>query len=136
MREIKRIIIHCSASPSGRADTIEDIDRWHRARGWNGCGYHYVIHLDGTVHPGRPESEIGAHCTGYNSTSIGICYIGGMNEDLRTPADTRTEAQKQALLTLLRELRTRYPKARILGHRDLAHKACPSFDARKEYEGL
>ena len=129
MRKINKIIIHCSATPEGRDNTIEDIEKWHRARGWKGVGYHYVIHLDGSVHPGRDESEVGAHCSGYNSHSIGICYIGGLAKDCSTPKDTRTEEQKQSLLELLTELKERYPGATIHGHREFAAKACPCFDA-------
>ena len=78
---------------------------------------------------------VGAHCKGHNSRSIGVCYIGGCGRDMR-PKDTRTPAQRAALLRLLRELRARYPKASIHGHRDFAAKACPSFDAAAEYRGL
>ena len=136
MRKINKIIIHCSATPEGRDNTIEDIEKWHRARGWKGVGYHYVIHLDGSVHPGRDESEVGAHCSGYNSHSIGICYIGGLAKDCSTPKDTRTEEQKQSLLDLLTELKERYPSATIHGHREFAAKACPCFDAKYEYKDL
>lgn len=136
MRKISKIIVHCSATPEGRDITIEDIDRWHKARGWKGVGYHYVIHLDGSIHPGRSEDEVGAHCSGENSKSIGICYIGGLAKDCLTPKDTRTEAQKQSLLKLLKELKERYPNATIHGHREFAAKACPCFDAKYEYRDL
>ncbi len=134
--EIKEIIVHCSATPEGRDFTVADIDRWHRARGFRGIGYHWVVYRDGTVHSGRPEGTPGAHCTGHNSRSVGVCYIGGVAKDGKTPKDTRTPAQRASLLTLLRLLRSRYPKARIHGHRDFAAKACPSFDATTEYRGL
>lgn len=136
MRKINKIIIHCSATPEGRDNTIEDVERWHKARGWKGIGYHYVIHLDGSVHQGRSEDEIGAHCSGENSNSIGICYIGGLAKDCSTPKDTRTEAQKQSLLELLKELKKRYPNATIHGHSEFAAKACPCFDAKTEYKYL
>ena len=71
MRHIKRIIIHCSDTPEGRDDTAADIDRWHRAKGWDGIGYHYVVRLDGTIETGRPLERPGAHCAGYNQSSIG-----------------------------------------------------------------
>ena len=99
-------------------------------------GYHYVVDLDGTVEPGRPESEIGAHCLGHNQYSIGVCYVGGLAADGRTPEDTRTAAQKEALLALLKKLRAKYTKASIHGHRDFAAKACPSFDATTEYKNI
>lgn len=136
MRHIDEIIVHCSATRAGADFTAADIDRWHRARGWKCIGYHYVIRLDGRVEAGRAESAAGAHCAGHNARSIGVCYIGGVKADGVTPADTRTAAQRLALTALLRDLRRRYPAARIRGHRDFAAKACPSFDATKEYAGL
>ena len=136
MREINKIIVHCSATPEGKAVTVEDIDQWHKCRGWKGIGYHYVVYLDGSVHKGRDESQIGAHCAGLNRYSIGVCYIGGVLKDGRTPKDTRTEAQKQSLIGLLKELKAKYPKATIYGHREFAAKACPCFDATHEYRNL
>lgn len=136
MREIKEIIVHCSATPEGKDFTVADIRKWHLARGFNDIGYHYVIYRDGSVHKGREESKIGAHCLKHNSISVGVCYIGGCASDGKTPKDTRTNAQKSALLTLLRELKSRYPKASIHSHRDFAAKACPSFDATKEYKNI
>ena len=113
---------------------MADIDRYHRSLGWKGCGYHYVIPTDGTVEVGRPEAVIGSHCRNHNRHSIGVCYIGGLAADGKTPMDTRTPAQKLALKRLLAELHRRYPKALILGHRDLdPSKACPCFNASKEY---
>lgn len=136
IRNIKEIIVHCSATPEGREVTVNDIDKWHRARGFKGIGYNYVIYLDGSVHVGRNINVGGAHCTNHNAYSIGICYIGGCAKDGKTPKDTRTEAQKMALTTLLKELRKLYPLAKIYGHRDFANKACPSFDATREYAKL
>ena len=92
--------------------------------------------LDGQIEPGRPEWLTGAHCRNHNAHSIGVCYEGGLN--IRgQPADTRTEAQRQALRRLLKELKERYPRALIVGHRNLNPlKACPCFDAAKEYRDL
>ena len=136
MRAIDTIIIHCSATAEGKSFTVADIDRWHRQRGFDCIGYHYVIYLDGTLHAGRPIQQIGAHCQGHNATSIGVCYIGGLAADGKTPKDTRTREQRETLLSLLRKLKAQFPKARIRGHRDFAAKACPSFDATKEYENI
>ena len=136
MRKINEIIVHCAATPEGKNFKAADIDRWHRERKMKCIGYHYVVDLDGTVEPGRPESEIGAHCLGHNQYSIGVCYVGGLAEDGKTPKDTRTAAQKEALLALLKKLRAKYPKASIHGHRDFAAKACPSFDATTEYKNI
>ena len=131
MRKITEIIIHCSATPEGRDYTVEDIDRWHRAQGWQCIGYHYVIYRDGTIHPGRPIEIAGAHCLGHNAHSIGICYIGGLRQGL--PADTRTPAQRTSLLSLIKQLKTAYPEATIHGHNEFAQKACPCFDVQKEF---
>lgn len=135
MRNINLIIVHCSATPEGRNVTVANIDRWHRERGFDGIGYHYVVYIDGSVHEGRPLNKVGAHCKGHNAHSIGICYIGGVDLNGK-PKDTRTLAQKDALVNLLMRLKRRFPKAVIRGHRDFAAKACPSFDATKEYAGI
>ncbi len=132
MRKIDKIIIHCSATKAGQHFTIENIDQWHRARGFAKIGYHYVIYLDGTVHRGRPEEEMGAHCLGQNSSSVGICYIGGLDAEGK-PCDTRTEAQKASLVSLVDDLKVKYRNAKVYGHNEFAAKACPCFDVKKEF---
>lgn len=137
MRNIIYLIIHCSAVRPYQKSGVAEIDRWHRARGWkNGCGYHYVIRRDGTIELGRPLEMVGAHCQYYNRHSIGICYEGGLDEQGR-PADTRTEAQKAALRSLLEQLHADYPKAVIVGHNVFnTMKACPCFNALAEFADL
>ena len=137
MRTITHIIVHCSANKAGSALRMADIDRIHRTQnGWNGCGYHYVIPTDGTIEPACPEEQPGAHCRGHNRHSIGVCYIGGLAPDGHTPADTRTPAQRRALALLIRQLRTRYPQARVVGHQDMDPRKphCPGFSVAEEYE--
>lgn len=131
MRSITLIIVHCSANKAGSALRMADIDRYHRSLGWKCCGYHYVIPTDGSIEIGRPEEMVGAHCVNHNKYSIGICYIGGLAADGITPADTRTEAQKHALKSLLTDLQRRYPNALIVGHCELDYRKphCPGFDA-------
>lgn len=136
MVQKKEIIIHCSATPEGKDYTIADIDRWHKERGFNKIGYNYVIYRDGSKHVGRKEDEVGAHCQGHNSISIGICYIGGLAKDGKTPKDTRTPEQKKSIIELIKDIKTRHPNAKVYGHRDFANKACPSFDAKTEYKDL
>ena len=138
MRTITLIVVHCTANRAGCALRMADIDRYHRLLGWRGCGYHYVIPIDGAIERGRPEMQIGAHCKNHNSHSIGVAYVGGLAADGKTPCDTRTEAQKRALERLLSELHKRYPKALIVGHSDLdPHKpCCPGFDVVREYRQL
>lgn len=133
MRRIDEIIIHCTATIEGKDFRAKDIDKWHKQRGWKGIGYHYVVDLDGTIEKGRPESEIGAHTVGHNRYSIGVVYVGGLDKNGK-PKDTRTEEQKEALLEILRQLLSKYPKATIHGHNEFAKKACPCFDVRKEYD--
>ena len=153
MRNINLIIVHCSATTQGLAYTAKDIDRWHKANGFRCIGYHYVVDLDGTIEVGRPLAQVGAHCTyngkSYNTNSIGICYIGGCDAK-GNPKDTRTDAQKASLLKLLKELKAKFPKAKIIGHYDISPdknhngkvdnwekiKACPCFDAKNEYKDL
>ena len=117
MRKINEIIVHCTATKEGKDYTVADIDKWHKARGWKGIGY---------------------HCLGHNTNSIGVVYVGGVADDGKTSKDTRTAAQRQALKELLIKLSKQYrlPKGAIHGHRDYAAKACPSFDATKEYANI
>ncbi len=136
MRKITEIIIHCTATPRGREVKVGDIDRWHRHMGFDSIGYHYVILLDGTVQTGRDIAKQGAHCTGHNRHSIGVAYVGGLETDCKTPADTRTPAQRDAMKMLLIFLRSRFPDAVIRSHRDFAPKTCPCFDATAEYRDL
>lgn len=133
MRKITEIIIHCSATPEGRDFTVEQIRRWHLQRGFRDIGYHFVIYRDGTIHSGRPVAQAGAHCLGHNANSIGVCYVGGVGIDGKTPKDTRTEAQKRSLKALIERLHRLYPGATLHGHCEYAKKACPSFDV-KEYQ--
>lgn len=135
-RNIKEIIVHCSATPEGKDFTVDDIRKWHKARGFSDVGYHYIVYRDGSVHDGRSVHLVGAHCTNHNSNSIGVCYIGGVATDGKTPKDTRTPQQKEALLTLLKQLKSLYPQAKIYGHRNFSNKACPSFAASKEYQNI
>lgn len=136
MRKINEIIVHCSATAEFRDFGAADIDRWHRAQGWDCIGYHYVVKIDGTVQEGRPLERMGAHCKGHNANSIGVCYIGGLTADGKEPKDTRTTAQKAALISLIRRLKSNYPGAKVYGHRDFARKACPCFEAKSEYSEI
>lgn len=137
MRQIKEIIIHCSATPEGRDWTIKDIERDHKAKGYKKVGYHYVVCLDGTIEKGREEKEIGAHCKGHNAHSIGICYIGGCDSEMRAK-DTRTDEQKTSLVKLIQGLKLRYPGILVHGHNKYANKDCPCFAVEEwlKEEGL
>lgn len=134
-RKIDKIIIHCSATPEGRDISVETIRDWHLKRGWSDIGYHYVIDLEGKVYAGRPIEKTGAHVKGHNTGSIGICYVGGVEEDGKTPKDTRTKDQKAALDNLLFILTDIFANVTIHGHNEFSSKACPSFDVQAEYSG-
>ena len=138
MRTITLLILHCSAVRPDQQSSVAQINTWHRQRGFHlGIGYHYVVSRDGSVETGRPEYLVGAHCLNHNAHSIGICYEGGL--DIRgQPDDTRTEAQKASLRTLLEDLHRRYPKALIVGHHDLnPQKECPCIEnVAREYADL
>lgn len=135
-RVIKEIIVHCSATDEGRDFTVEDIRRWHKQQGWSDIGYHYVIGRHGEKWTGRDVDVSGAHCEGHNRNSIGVCYIGGLDAAGKKAKDTRTLQQKAVMLSLLTDLKRLYPQAKIYGHRDFAHKDCPSFDAKNEYKNI
>lgn len=137
MRQIRELIWHCTATPEGREHTAKDIDDWHKARGWKGIGYHKVVHLDGRVSEGRPESQVGAHVENHNAGTIGYVYVGGTaRESVKIPKDTRTAAQKRTMERLTREAIERYGITKVSGHSDYANKACPCFNARAEYAHL
>ena len=137
MRDIKYLVVHCSATKEGKDFGADDFRKWHKRKGWSDIGYHFVVRLDGTIEEGRPIEKIGAGVRGYNSNSIHICYTGGVDENIK-PKDTRTEAQKEALRFKLMALKQQFPHAEILGHRDFpdVRKACPSFDAKGEYKDI
>lgn len=128
-RKINEIILHCSATPEGKDYTVANIKQWHLARGFSDVGYHYIIYRDGSIHEGRKVSSIGAHCTGHNSNSIGICYIGGCDIYGKKGKDTRTPQQKESLVKLVKELMLRYglSKYNVHCHNEYAAKECPSF---------
>lgn len=135
MRKITEIIVHCADTPEGRDVRAAEIRRWHKAKGWNDVGYHYIVDIDGTIEPGRPVEQMGAHVSGHNANSVGVCYVGGCDTKGKAK-DTRTEAQKSSLVLLIKFLKAQYPDAKVYGHRDFAAKACPCFDAKAEYAEL
>ncbi|WP_294478642.1 N-acetylmuramoyl-L-alanine amidase [uncultured Bacteroides sp.] len=137
-REIKLLVIHCSATRCNAPFSVEQLRLCHLQRGFTDIGYHFYITRNGELHHCRPVSEPGAHVRGFNRHSIGICYEGGLDEEGR-PTDTRTQAQRLSLIDLLTILRYQYPEAQILGHYQLSakiNKARPVFNAQKEYANL
>lgn len=129
-QETNYIIIHCSATRPSQHIGFEEINRWHREKGWIGCGYHFIIRRDGVIEDGRPTDAVGAHTRGRNHDSIGICMVGGVNEDnIREWEDNFTGEQWESLKTLVYELHNKYPEADIKGHYHFTDdKKCPSFD--------
>lgn len=132
MRAIHKIIIHCTATREGDDISVDTIRRWHLARGWSDIGYHYVIDIKGNINAGRPIELIGAHTKGQNKYSIGIAYVGGVEDDGKTPKDTRTKAQKDAIIRLVKKLKGCYPDVSIHGHNEFSNKACPSYNVQNE----
>lgn len=140
---IDTIMVHCTATPPKREVTVDELDAWHKAKNFERCsnghyaGYHLLVHIDGSYERIRPDNERGQHCpqSNMNNRAVSVCYVGGVDNNNK-PCDTRTEAQKKTLVTLLRTLKAKYPNAQIVGHRNYAPKACPSFDAKKEYKDI
>lgn len=132
-RPINEIILHCTATPEGRDVSVETIRGWHKGQGWNDIGYHWVVGLDGVPRPGRPEAQVGAHVSGHNTGTLGVVYVGGVAADGKTAKDTRTEAQRAGLISIVKGLIKRYPTiTKISGHNEYANKACPSFNVQKD----
>ena len=136
LKVVKYLVVHCVANRCNKPFSVESLINTGLQK-YGQCSYHYYVRYDGSVIPLLSESVQGIHVKGYNWCSLGIVYEGGLNEQGH-PADTRTEAQKHALIALLRALKADYPDAQILGHRDLpwVKKDCPCFDASIEYADL
>ena len=132
MRELNKIILHCSATEEGKDINADTIRRWHMdGNGWSDIGYHYVIKVDGTLEQGRRVDKQGAHVKGHNADSIGICYVGGLRNG--EAADTMTEAQEITLINLVNALRLIFGYMPISGHNEYSSKACPSFNVQEKY---
>lgn len=148
-KNIKRIAIHCTATREGQDISAATIKQWHTRQGWSDIGYHFVIGLDGEIERGRPEHIPGSHVQGFNTGSIGVVYVGGLDAQGKAK-DTRTDAQKLAMAELVKALLVKYPKARVLGHRDHSPdkdgdgvierhewlKECPCFDVASWWAGV
>ena len=126
------VAVHCSATQPSQDIGLNEIRQWHRQRGWVDVGYHFIIRRSGLVETGRPIDAVGAHVEGFNSNSVGVCLVGGIDSKGRAE-DNFTPAQYAALAELLRDLRKQYPGAVVQGHRDFPRvkKDCPCFDVRK-----
>ncbi len=145
--KIDTIMIHCTATPPRREVSVKELDSWHRSRNFEPytapdgrkvyAGYHLIVHIDGSYERIRPDADRGQHCPqqSMNNRAVAIVYVGGVDNNNK-PCDTRTEPQKKTLLTLIRTMRARYPHAQIIGHRDIAPTACPSFNAKEEYKNI
>lgn len=128
MRDINKIVIHCSDSPDSMDIGFKEINQWHKERGWLdkksniSCGYHYIVRRNGKVEVGRPEGSVGSHAYGHNRMSIGICWVG---------RGQLTPKQDKALKKLVRDIRKKYslPLSKVKGHYELnSGKTCPNFD--------
>ena len=144
MARLKYLVLHCTATAEGREVTSDEIRAWHinpvskGGRGWKQVGYTDLIHLDGRVERLVSNNEdanvdpweITNGAAGYNSVSRHVVYAGGVATDGKTAKDTRNQAQKQAMEAYVKDFHKRFPKVRIIGHGEVAAKACPSFDVQ------
>lgn len=145
MGKLQYLVLHCTATPEGREVSAADIRRMHTSpvsaggRGWKQVGYTDLIHLDGTVERLVENNEdawvdnweITNGAKGYNSVSRHVVYAGGMSRDMKAPEDTRTAAQLKAMEKYVKDFHRRHPEVRIIGHNEVAAKACPSFDVQR-----
>lgn len=144
-KPLQFLVIHCTATPEGREVSSDEIRRWHTGpvskggRGWKQVGYTDMIHLDGKVERLVDNNEdafvdnweITNGAKGYNGISRHIVYVGGLASDAKTPKDTRTADQLRVMKAYVTSFHKRFPNVRIIGHNEIAAKACPSFDVRK-----
>ena len=131
---VKYLTIHCAATPEGREVKAKEVNKWDIAK-FGQVSYHYIVELNGTAVRSLSDEQLGAHVGGHNTGNIGICYVGGMDKDMKKSKDTRTAAQKKTLKTLVATFKARYPGIIVRGHRDWpnVHKDCPSFNVIGEY---
>lgn len=136
-RKISEIVFHCTATPQGKWFDRDDVNAWHKQRGWSMIGYHFLILLDGTIQVGRPIGMTGAHVAGHNAGSVGIAYVGGLSADGRKAKDTRTALQIAAARWLIGALKAKFRiRGRAKGHNEYdAGKACPSFSMKTDILG-
>ena len=130
MRDITEIFIHCSYTPASMDIGFQEIDQWHKERGWSGCGYHKIIRRDGTSEPGRPIEKPGAHAKGHNANSIGICLVGGKSDKNRAECNFTRHQWRELDVTISSYL-IEYPGAKVRGHNEVSSKTCPTFDVQK-----
>lgn len=139
MTPIKYLTIHCAATPEGRDVKAATITQWDREK-FGQTSYHAVCELDGTLVVTLKDNQKGAHTGGANTGNLGLCYVGGMDKQMKAPKDTRTSAQRVAMAQFIREKQRLYPGLIVRGHRDWpgVRKACPSFDVKAwlKSEGL
>ena len=136
MRNIKYLAVHCTAT--AETAKVENIQKyWREHLGWTMPGYHFIILANGEIVELLSIDKVSNGVAGFNSVTINICYIGGIDKDNK-PKDTRTPAQKKSLIEVLKKLKKQFPKAIIQGHKDFpkVKKACPSFDAKEEYKNI
>lgn len=135
MRELKYIVLHCSATPVTMDVGAAEIRKWHKGKGWKDIGYHFVIKLSGKLEYGRPLQQIGSHVLGYNRASVGICYVGGMED--KKAKDTMNPKQEKTFRDLVATLRNRFGPLEVWGHNDFTDaKACPSFKVGEKFADL
>jgi len=126
--KVTHLTIHCAATPEGRDVKAETITQWDKAK-FGQTSYHAVCEIDGAIIITLRDNQKGAHTGGANTGNLGLCYVGGMDKQMKAPKDTRTPAQKKAMAEYVREKKRLYPGLVIRGHRDWpgVKKACPSF---------
>jgi len=144
-KTLRLLVIHCTATPEGREVSSTEIRQWHTrpvsqgGRGWRQVGYTDLFHLDGKVERMVENNEdayvdgweVTNGVVGHNSEARHIVYVGGTEKDGKTPKDTRTPAQRISLENYVKDFHRQFPSVKIIGHNDLAKKACPSFDVRR-----
>lgn len=144
MAKLKYLVLHCTATPEGREVSSNDIRAWHTnpvskgGRGWKQVGYTDLIHLNGEIERLVDNNEdanvdpweITNGAKGYNSISRHVVYVGGVVADGKTTKDTRTKAQRAAMESYVKEFHRKHPNVRIIGHREVDAKDCPSFDVQ------
>ena len=136
MRDFKRIILHCTATLDNAYIDVATITKWHKKRGFSDCGYHYLIHLDGTIEGGRPVFIKGSHTRGENHDSVGVAYAGGVDAETKEIKDTMRIKQEIAFVRIVDCLRIVFGNLTIHGHNEFSTKTCPNFNVQDKFSFL
>jgi N-acetylmuramoyl-L-alanine amidase len=129
-RRITHLVVHTTATQQS-ATIAAILNYWKNTKGWRNPGYHVILPKDG-FSVIQDFNLLSNGAKGFNANGIHISYIGGVDSNGR-PLDNRTESQKRLIQVFIEEMVRRFPNLKVIGHNEVANKACPCFQVKNEY---